>query len=363
MLKFLNGGGRMAEAIIVHDWSTSPLGDPADWDDVLKTTVSMMLGSRFPKCVVWGPEQITIPNDAFLPILGSKGIGLGIPFSTLWAEVWGDIGPIAARAFAGEATYIEDYPLTIERGAGLEQVWFTFCYSPLRDAGGQVVGMLDTVVETTAKVRAERTTRLVAQELAHRVKNSFAVLQAIASQTFRGDAATPEARSRFEGRIAAMARAQDLLLQADWDNADVGTVIEQALRPFRDDLIRIAATGPAVTITGRQALSLALGIHELATNAAKYGALSAATGTVAINWEAGHPGSHEPFRLRWEEHGGPAPGPPGSTGFGSRLIERVLPADFHGHSSVALPNTGLRYTLTTKMIHLIDTEHQAATPG
>ena len=365
MLQFLSGGGQMAEAINAHDWSSSPLGPTADWDDVLKTTVSMILNARFPMCLMWGAERITIANDAFLPILGVKGTGLGVPFRALWPEVLEYIEPLADRAFAGEATFIEDCPLTIERGGGAEQAWFTFCYSPLRDAHGRVVGVLDTVVETTAKVHAERMARIIAEELAHRIKNSFAVLQAIASQTFRGDAATPEARKSFEARIAAMARAQDLILQENWDYADIAIVIAEALRPFQDDLSRFDIAGPAVTIRDRQALSLALGIHELASNAAKYGALSVPGGTVTITWEAGTHGSDDPFVLRWEEQGGPVPAVRSRTGFGARLIERVMPAEFHGQSIVEWPLTGLRFTLTTKMAHLIEPDilRQAIIPA
>ena len=301
MLQFLSGGGQMAEAINAHDWSSSPLGAPADWDDVLKTTVSMILNSRFPMCLMWGAERITIANDAFLPIHGVKGTGLGVPFRALWPEVLEYIEPLADRAFAGEATFIEDCPLTIERGGGPEQAWFTFCYSAVRDAHGRVVGVLDTVVETTAKVHAERMARVIAE----------------------------------------------------------------AQRPFQDDLARFDIAGPAVTIRDRQALSLALGIHELATNAAKYGALSVPAGTVTITWAAGTHGSDDPFVLRWEEQGGPVPAVRSRTGFGARLIERVMPAEFHGQGIVELPLTGLRFTLTTKMAHLIEPDilRQAIIPA
>jgi hypothetical protein len=116
----------------------------------------MMLASRFPIYLVWGPRLITIYNDAFRPLLGAKPEALGRPFSEVWSEAWEEIGPIAERAFAGEATFIEDFPLTVERNGYPEEAFFTFCYSPVRDEVGRVAGFLDTVVETTAKVLAER---------------------------------------------------------------------------------------------------------------------------------------------------------------------------------------------------------------
>jgi signal transduction histidine kinase len=122
------------------------------WPDVLKTTVALCLASSFPQAIVWGPALITLYNDGFIPILGDKPDALGRPFNEIWQEAWPQISPIADAAFAGEATFIENFPLTIERGGAPEQAYFTFCYSPIRDVQGKVVGMLDTVTETTATV-------------------------------------------------------------------------------------------------------------------------------------------------------------------------------------------------------------------
>ena len=166
MANWLRCEGLMADKIRRHDWASTSLGPLHAWPDVLKTTVLLMLDSHFPKSIVWGPELITIYNDGFLPILGDKPEALGRPFSDVWEEVWGEIKPIADAAFAGHATYIENFPLVIKRTHTPEPAYFTFCYSPIRDPSGNVVGMLDTVTETT-------TTVLLSQRLA--------VLDAIAS--------------------------------------------------------------------------------------------------------------------------------------------------------------------------------------
>ncbi|MFC6340301.1 response regulator [Pseudomonas sp. CCM 7891] len=149
---WLQSGGAMAEQTRHHDWASTPLGPLEQWPDVLKTTVALCLASSFPQAIVWGPEFITLYNDAFLPILGDKPDALGRPFSEIWREVWSDISPIADAAYAGQATFIENFPLVIERGNGPEQAYFTFCYSPIRDPQGKVMGMLDIVTETTATV-------------------------------------------------------------------------------------------------------------------------------------------------------------------------------------------------------------------
>ncbi len=152
MKDWLQDNGAMAEQIRRHDWANSPLGPLERWPDVLKTTVSLCLASHFPQAIIWGPELITLYNDAFVPILGDKPDALGRPFSDIWKEAWSEISPIADAAYAGRATYIENFALMIERGRGPEQAYFTFCYSPIRDSLGNVVGMIDTVTETTQTV-------------------------------------------------------------------------------------------------------------------------------------------------------------------------------------------------------------------
>ena len=152
MMNWLQSSSDMAERVIQHDWANTPLGPLEQWPDVLKTTVALCFASSFPQAIVWGPQLITIYNDAFIPILGNKPYALGRPFSDIWREVWADVSHIADAAFQGHATYIENFPLVVERGQAREQAYFTFCYSPIRDPQGHVVGLLDTVTETTATV-------------------------------------------------------------------------------------------------------------------------------------------------------------------------------------------------------------------
>ncbi|QXI31944.1 ATP-binding protein [Pseudomonas promysalinigenes] len=156
MAKWLHGGGLMGERIRSYDWANTTLGPLQTWPQALKTTVALCLGSRFPQAVLWGQELLTLHNDAFMPILGQKPQALGRPFSEVWQEAWPEISPMAARALAGEAVFIQDFALTIERNGGPERAYFTFCYSPIRDHHGTVVGMLDTVTETTATVLANQ---------------------------------------------------------------------------------------------------------------------------------------------------------------------------------------------------------------
>ncbi|WP_424625091.1 ATP-binding protein [Achromobacter marplatensis] len=156
MPSFLAGCGEMGLRVSTFDWAATPLGPITAWPSALRVAAGMVLSSRFPCCLVWGKELITLYNDAFTPILGAKPDALGRPFSDIWSEAWPMIGPIADRAFAGEATFIEDFPLEILRSGQSEDATFTFCYSPVRDERGVVVGIMDTVIETTSRVNAER---------------------------------------------------------------------------------------------------------------------------------------------------------------------------------------------------------------
>jgi PAS domain S-box-containing protein len=152
-LTFLTGGGDMAARIAGHDWAATRLGPIERWPAALRTTLGIALNSKFPTFLCWGPDFISLHNDAYLPLLGRKE-ALGRPFREVWAEAWDTVGPIAERAFAGEASYFEDLPIQLERHGYPERTWYTFSYSPVRDDSGAVAGILCTVVETSGKVIA-----------------------------------------------------------------------------------------------------------------------------------------------------------------------------------------------------------------
>ena len=153
-------GGRTGALMRAHDWSQSPLGHPSAWPPSLRTVVGLLLRSRFPMFVAWGPELGFLYNDAYADILGTKHpAALGRRFSDIWSEIWTDISPLVDAAMAGEATYREDLPLVMNRKGYDEQTWFTFSYSPVRDDSDEVAGMFCAVSETTQRVMAESALR------------------------------------------------------------------------------------------------------------------------------------------------------------------------------------------------------------
>ncbi|KEC71289.1 chemotaxis protein methyltransferase CheR [Rhizobium leguminosarum bv. phaseoli CCGM1] len=176
-------------------------------------------------------------------------------------------------------------------------------------------------------------------ELSHRIKNTLAVVQAITNQSFRSANSMEEAEQSISARINAYANAHDILLQKNWLSATMGTIVEATASNLGLERDRIKPSGPAVRLNPQAALAFALVLHELATNATKYGALSVTTGTVEIEWSVRKNAGDDRFSLLWQESGGPAVEAPKKKGFGSRLVNTSLSA--FGHVSLDYAATGL----------------------
>jgi two-component sensor histidine kinase len=192
---------------------------------------------------------------------------------------------------------------------------------------------------------------LINEELKHRVKNSITVLGAVATQTFR-NASSKADLEKYLGRLAVFGRAHDLLTAANWAEAPLQDVINTALIPYKAGERRFTVSGPPLVVKSRQALALSLAIHELATNALKYGALTVASGQVSIIWTSEDQEGEPKFVFVWREFGGPPASEPAAVGFGSRLIFRVLKDDFRGTVEVSYGSTGLICRLTAPLENL-----------
>ena len=210
----------------------------------------------------------------------------------------------------------------------------------IRDPNGRAVRMIGAMLDLSERRRAEEQQTMLLGELQHRVKNTLTMVQAIASQTFRGTA-TPEAREAFMARVIALSQANDVLTGAGWTAAPVGDIVRGATIPHCAGPERFSISGPAIHIAARAALSLTLALHELCTNASKYGALSNDEGHVAIHWDVGR---DDVFCLRWSECGGPPVEKPAHTGFGTRLIDQSLGPSLGGKVSKDFEPGGLTCT-------------------
>lgn len=195
-------------------------------------------------------------------------------------------------------------------------------------------------IDITARKAAEQGQRMLIEELQHRVKNTLATAQALALQTLHG--ATAAERQAFAARIQSLSNAHNVLTRDNWERAPLGDVVNGALGPFQKE--RIAIAGPHVLLDAGKALRMTMVLHELATNAVKYGALSNATGSIRIDWTLREVGGCPGLQLCWEERGGPPVRVPSQKGFGSRLIEAGLE-----ESHVVFAPDGMRCTLQMQL--------------
>jgi len=204
-------------------------------------------------------------------------------------------------------------------------------------------------VDVTDHVRNEKHLKLLNDELKHRVKNTLAMVSAIASRTLRGSAGD-KALTAFNDRLAAFGKAHDVVTAAITGTASIREVVEGALAPHRSGEGRFSISGPHIMVGSKQALSLALAVHELATNAVKYGALSDDSGCVQVSWRVDQ--IKPMFHFSWRESGGPSIEKPTKKGFGSQLIARVLTADFGAEVETTYEPDGVICRLTAPVENL-----------
>ena len=226
------------------------------------------------------------------------------------------------------------------------KTWKELIY-PLKDSDGHVdkVGMI--VEDITARKKAESHTRLLLSEVNHRAKNLLAVVQAVAEASANeGDARTFVAD--FKSRIAGLAASHDLLVRSQWHGVELTELIQSQLRFFdTSENGRILLEGPLVHINASTAQTLGMTVHELATNAVKYGALSSPQGRIRIEWSVDLPTAR--FRLSWTETGGPAPVAPTSVGFGTAVLTADLEHALDADVTLSYPPTGLSYSLSAPL--------------
>ena len=206
------------------------------------------------------------------------------------------------------------------------------------DDEGRPVGLHAIARDVTERRRAEERQRLLVNELNHRVKNTLALVQGLALQSFREGRDPGEARSAFQERLTALAAAHDLLTRESWEGATLSQLAEEAIGHHNAQERRITFGGPDIVLSPKAAVSLVMALHELGTNAAKYGALSTPEGRVRIAWDVA---GGDRLALEWRERGGPPVERPDHKGFGFRMIERALAADLAGKAGIAFDPEGL----------------------
>lgn len=217
--------------------------------------------------------------------------------------------------------------------------------APILDEDGKAEIAIVALQDITGRKLAEAHQQLLINELSHRAKNLLAIIQSIAQQTFRGDDSTPAQLFRFEGRLGALSAAHGILTQQKWEAVPLRRLVCDTFTAVRADDDSFKLDGPDILLPPKVSVSLAMAIHELATNALKYGSLSRDGGSVAINWS----NDGDRLKLTWKESGGPAVSQPTTRGFGTRMIERGLAAELGGNVRIHYDPDGVRCEVDAPM--------------
>lgn len=281
--------------------------------------------------VLSGPDHVfQMHNAAYSQLIGHRPI-TGKPVREALPEVEGQ-GFIAfldsvyatGEPHEGRASRVE---LQRAPDAPLETVWLDFIFQPIRDDSGSVIGIFVQGHDVTGTVHAAERQKLMIDELNHRVKNTLATVQSIAMQTARSHTDPRGFAESFQARLLALSHTHDLLTRSHWEGASLRAILEHETEAHGPH--RISLNGPPVALEPSPALSFGMIFHELATNAAKYGALSVPEGQVLVDWAVSD--LKKPMlHLSWRERGGPPAAAPTRKGFGSRLIERNVRHDLSG---------------------------------
>lgn len=378
-LGFLAGGGAMGKLVRRHDWGATPFGAPVTWPQSLRTAVSIMLNTKGLGTILWGPDLRLIYNDRYAETLAERHPdALGRPMMEVWGPTTAPLLDAFLRVMeTGEGYADSTVELPMLRDGEWVTTWWDSTCSPIRGEDGGIIGLFNMALETTGQVAADRRRReveiereqlvrtlheaqerqtLLNHELGHRLKNLLTIVQAVATQTIRQSNDLATAGDALSFRLAALGRAADVLTAASWDAADMATLARGAIDGQAGHTGRISIDGPPIRFNAQVSLALTLALHELATNATKYGALSNGSGHVDLCW-AVQPGNtdmeKQRFTLSWRETGGPLVEPPSRRGFGSLLIERSLRSYFRGSITMNYDPSGLVFTIDAPLAHAI----------
>ena len=333
-LDLILGGGVIGRAQAVQE-------DNRRLESERKGLVDLFMQAPGFVAVLTGPDHVfQMHNDAYAQLIGHRDIA-GRPIREALPELAGqgyfeflDSVYATGEPHEGRASLVQ---LQRTPDAPLESVYLNFIYQPIRDADGAVAGIFVQGHDVTETVQAAERQKLMIDELNHRVKNTLATVQSIAMQTARSHTDPRTFAQGFQARLMALSHTHDLLTRSHWEGADLRDILEHETEAHGSH--RVSLNGPRVALDPAAALSLGMIFHELATNAAKYGALSAETGRIQVDWAVANQTSRR-LTLSWREVGGPPVIAPERRGFGSRLIERNVHHDLAGQVELSYASDG-----------------------
>jgi PAS domain S-box-containing protein len=302
-------------------------------------------------CCVDRDGLATLCNVAFLRILGFKSDGdvLGRDLHELiFRSRPLEDSPVHKVIRSGNHAHVADGVLSRADGSSIPAEYWV---RPIVRSG-EIQGAVCTFLDLTERKKMEARQELLNRELSHRVKNTLAMVQAIVSQTLRGATTPRDAAQAIQRRLSALSDAHAILIRSPSGRALLADVVEGAVAVHRSEERRIKASGPRLDLGAKAALSITLALHELCTNAAKYGALSNDRGSVLIEWSITGGASDSLFTLLWSERDGPPVAKPQGKGFGSRLIGDAIARDLRGRSELSFEPQGVRWKLEAPLASL-----------
>ena len=353
------GNGEVAALIREHDWSRTPLGPIASWPGSLRTALGICLHSTTPVAVYWGSELITLYNDVCAQFIGEKHpSALGTPASVLYADIWSTVGPFLTAAFTqGVPTGSRNQRVPLKHQAQCDEVRHDFTANPIHDESGAIAGVIVFAFDVTDHVRTARALsdemaelqrlqsqqRVLVSELQHRTRNLLAVVRAISTHSFAGHVAGTVLDGFFE-RLSSLGRVQGLISRAEGERVKLADVVRAELEAYAQTArSRLEMHGPTVRLASHQVQIIALALHELVTNAVKYGALQAPEGRLSVTWETwlGAQGRQR-LALLWRESGVRMPPHAGlRRGQGRELIENALRFSLHADTQLVFGDDGV----------------------
>ncbi|PPU76860.1 MULTISPECIES: sensor histidine kinase [Xanthomonas] len=227
---------------------------------------------------------------------------------------------------------------------------YDYIFTPVFGLDGKVEAIAGATRDITEHTQHAQHLQLLINELNHRVKNSLAMVQSLARQSFANAANLADAHEKIDARLLALSRAHDTLTRENWVGADIQELTRDAAAVYEScDSPRFILQGAPCRLDPRRALALSMALHELCTNALKHGALSADQGRVHIAWELHDRDGRRTLELVWQESGGPAVQPPACRGFGSRLLERGLAHDLKGEAALSFEPGGVRFRVVVPL--------------
>jgi two-component sensor histidine kinase len=326
------------DRVFAFPWDETPLGPPEMWPDSLRAAVDLMLSVGTPSALFVGPERVQMHNRAFDALYrDQRSAGQALGRRLTRDDPGGFLTAAAAEVFAGRSIVLRERGWDAQPGGKA----LTFSCAPLRDEGGQVGAMLVLAFPVAEPPVRERSP--LVGELQHRVRNILAVVRSVIARSAETSDTVEDLAAHLDGRIAALARVQATLVRNPRAGVDLEGLVRDELLAQNADEDKVRVSGPEISLPSKAAEVLTLAIHELATNAMKFGALSQASGNLEINWRLEDVETpRRRLELVWLETGvRVASGAPRREGFGTNLLKRRLPYELAGNAEVEFRPGGL----------------------